>query len=185
MTRIIAGSAKGSILQVPKSGTRPTSEKVREALFSRLVHRGYVEECRVLDLYAGSGAIGLEAASRGAASVVLVESNPAAAKIIQANARATGLNVSVVKQSVASYLSSLHSIEFDLAVLDPPYDVGEEELALVLSLLASHLVSDALIVVERSKRSPEPIWPDGYELDDQRTWGDTCVWSATAMEADA
>ncbi|MDP9801619.1 16S rRNA (guanine966-N2)-methyltransferase [Arcanobacterium wilhelmae] len=184
MTRIVAGTAKGRILQVPKSGTRPTSEKVREALFSRLVHRGYVEGCRVLDLYAGSGAIGLEAASRGAATVILVENNPAAAKIIHANAAATGLGVSIVKQSAASYLAALHGIEFDLAVLDPPYDVGEEELATVLGELAAHLVPDAMIVVERSKRSPEPTWPEGYVLDDQRTWGDTTVWTATALDSD-
>lgn len=180
MTRIVAGTAKGRILKVPTAGTRPTSERVREALFSRLEHRGYIQECRVLDLYAGSGALGLEAASRGASYVELVEASSKAAHIIRANASELGLGVNVRACKVQTWLDETACEEsFDLALLDPPYDMTEEELSLALLALEKHVCDDALIVVERSSRSPQPLWPHGWKMEDKRAFGDTCLWTAT------
>lgn len=182
MTRIVAGSAKGRVLKVPTKGTRPTSERVREALFSRLDHMGVLQGAKVLDLYAGSGALGLEAASRGASKVELVEKAPGAAKVILENIRATRLPAQCRMASVASFLAghSGQTLEgdIDLVLIDPPYDVGEEELAQVLKLLGPWLTRDALVVVERSTRSPEPNWPDFLVLEDERRWGETVAWFA-------
>ncbi len=189
MTRIVAGSAKGRVLKVPPKGTRPTSERVREALFSRLDHIGVLEGARVLDLYAGSGALGLEAASRGAASVDLVEKAPQAARILAENIRATGLPARARAASVASYLQIRTGDpltgDVDLVLVDPPYDVPEEDLAAVLALLGPWLAPDALVVVERSTRSPEPTWPDFLVLEDERKWGETRAWFAGPPVADA
>lgn len=178
MTRIVAGSAKGRVLTVPKSGTRPTSERVREAMFSRLDHLGYLDGCYVLDLYAGSGALGLEAASRGAAKVVCVEAGSSAVKVIKENIARTKLSVHVAAQKVETYLAASPAYQFDLALLDPPYEVCEADLARVLESLMPWMSTDGLIVVERDKKSPEPLWPAGVVLDDERKWGDTRVWSA-------
>ena len=183
MTRIVAGSAKGRILKVPAKGTRPTSERVREALFSRLEHLGYVEDCEVLDLYAGSGALGLEAASRGATYVECVESSRQAAALIKQNVRELGLAVVVANAKVQTWLAGPPNRRFDLVVVDPPYDLSEAELAANLEALMPHLASDALVVVERSVRSPEPTWPPGLERDDERRWGDTRTWSAVVAES--
>lgn len=182
MPRIVAGSARGRSLQVPKSGTRPTSERVREALFSRLDHYGYIQDCAVLDLYAGSGALALEAMSRGAREAYAVEAARAAAQIIKANAKAAGLTVHVVNQKAETFLAAPSAVKFDLALLDPPYDVGEDALGAVLELLVGHLKPDALVVVERNKRSAEPLWPAGLRLDDARTMGDTTLWSAAVVD---
>ncbi|WP_204399019.1 16S rRNA (guanine(966)-N(2))-methyltransferase RsmD [Arcanobacterium pluranimalium] len=182
MTRIVSGIAGGRNLRVPKSGTRPTSERVREALFSRLDHFGYIRDCVVLDLYAGSGALGLEALSRGAKRVVCVEAASAASKVIVENARLTGLNVEVQNQKAETYLASQGLPTFDLILIDPPYALSEDDLALVLGLAVMHLAEDGMLVVERDKKSPEPQWPAGYHLDDDRKWGDTRVWSAIRSE---
>lgn len=182
MTRIVAGRAKGRVLKVPSKGTRPTSERVREALFSRLDHMGILEGAHVLDLYAGSGALGLEAASRGARSVELVEKAPAAAKTIMENIRSTGLPALCRTASAASVLGARTGAalegDVDLVLIDPPYDVPEAELSEVLGLLGPWLTRDALVVVERSSRSPEPAWPSFLILEDQRRWGETTAWFA-------
>ncbi len=182
MTRIVAGSAKGRVLRVPAKGTRPTSERVREALFSRLDHMGVLEGARVLDLYAGSGALGLEAASRGASKVELVEKAPGATKALLENIRTTGLPAQCRMVSVASFLGGRSGQvlegDIDLVLVDPPYDVAEEELTQVLSLLGPWLTKDALVVVERSTRSPEPSWPGFLVLEDERRWGETTAWFA-------
>lgn len=182
MTRIVAGSAKGRVLKVPARGTRPTSERVREALFSRLEHMGVLAGARVLDLYAGSGALGLEAASRGADEVDLVERASGAAKAIAENIRTTGLPARCRAVSVASFLGARSgsplSGDVDLVLVDPPYDVSEEDLGAVLALLGPWLAPDALVVVERSTRSPEPSWPDFLVLEDERRWGETTAWFA-------
>lgn len=182
MTKIVAGSAKHRQLIVPKTGTRPTSERVRESLFSRLEHRGYIAGAMVADLYAGSGALGLEAASRGAAGVVCVEAHAAAAKIIARNARQTGLAdiVTVIARKVEAYLASPPGTipTFDVMLLDPPYDLPEEALAKVLAAVPAHLAPAGLVIVERSKRSPQPHWPAGLTPIDERKMGDTRVWSA-------
>ena len=179
MARIVAGSAKGRILKVPAAHTRPTSERVREALFSRLEHMGYVDDCAVLDLYAGSGAFALEALSRGAAYAECVDSQKQAARIIEQNARTCGLKVAVTCTKVAKRLASAPAQLFDLVFLDPPYDMTDEEVAEALRVLPAHMAEDGLVLVERSKRSPEPEWGEAFALLDERTWGDTRVWFAT------
>ncbi|RWZ51984.1 16S rRNA (guanine(966)-N(2))-methyltransferase RsmD [Labedella phragmitis] len=189
MTRIIAGRARSVRLSVPRSGTRPTSERVREAIFSSLDSWDAIAGARVLDLYAGSGALGLEAASRGASSVVLVERNPKAAALCRANAaavqRAIGgeATIAVAPHAVRSYLSSLAS-PVDLVLVDPPYDLGEDDLEHDLDAIARNLADDGVLVVERSSRSPEPRWPDGIRLLRSRDYGETRVWFAGADTGD-
>ncbi|MCL9666691.1 RsmD family RNA methyltransferase [Curtobacterium albidum] len=182
MTRIIAGAAGSTTLRVPKSGTRPTSDRVREALFSSLGSRGLVEGTSVADLYAGTGALGLEAASRGAAEVVLVDRASAAAQACRANAKAVqqrvpGVRVDVQPQPALGYLRSTVRT-FDLVFIDPPYDVAEQEIADVLEALVPRLTPGAVVVVERSKRSPEPTWPVGLEPFSKRSYGETVAWEA-------
>ena len=184
MTRIISGSAGGRRLRTPPgSATRPTSDRVREALFSRLEHRGLLEDTRVLDLYAGSGALGLEAASRGAAEVVLVESQRGAAAAIHANIAAVAhpavrLVVDTVERTLGS--GPPGGTTFDLVLLDPPYDLAEEALATVLTALVERgwLGPEAFVVVERSTRSPQPRWPAGLELSGEKRYGETAMWFA-------
>lgn len=188
MTRIIAGSAGSLTLQVPRSGTRPTSDRVREAIFSALESRDAIDGARVLDLYAGSGALGLESASRGAGEVVLVERASAAAEICRRNAdavrraaRGAGARVRVVQRAVAAYLEGA-AAGIDLVFIDPPYDLGEPALARDLELLAPLLAEDAIVVVERSSRSPEPTWPAGIEASRRRDYGETTLWWADAVQ---
>lgn len=180
MTRIVAGSAGGRTLQVPARGTRPTSERVREALFSLLDHLDVVAGAHVLDLYAGSGALGLEAASRGAAAVTLVESSQPAADVCRHNAAALGLGsrVTVVGDRAERFVDRVPPAPWRLALLDPPYDVGEEALAGVLAALVGRLEEGAAVVVERSTRSPEPTWPAGLVRFDHRRYGETTLWLA-------
>lgn len=177
MTRIVAGSVGGRTLAVPPRGTRPTSERVREALFSRLEHLDAVEGARVLDGYAGSGALGLEAASRGAARVVLVEWGRAAADVCRRNVTALGLadRVTVVRDRVEGYVARPPAEPWDLVLLDPPYDVPDATLAEVLAALVPALTVESVVVVERSGRSAVPPWPDGMHGFDTRTYGDTAV----------
>ena len=183
MTRIVSGFAGSLTLQVPKTGTRPTSDRVREAAFSALDARGEVHGARVLDLYAGSGALGLEAASRGASSVVLVERNPAAAQICRRNASAVTKaapasarpTVDVRATSVQSYLSGA-SGPFDLVFVDPPYDLDDAELLAVLSALVPLLADHASVCVERSSRTGEPTLPDGLELVRRKDYGETVLF---------
>lgn len=182
MTRIVAGSAKGRTLAVPKSGTRPTSERVREALFSRLDHMNVLEGATVLDLFAGTGALGLEALSRGAARATLVEKASAAARVASANVRATGLPARVVTADVRAYLGARSGEaltgENDLVFIDPPYDIPEGDMTTVLSALAPWVGPDSLIVVERSTRAPAPTWPPFLVLEDTRAWGETVAYFA-------
>lgn len=191
MTRIIAGAAGSLRLEVPKSRTRPTSDRVREAIFSALESWGLVEGCRVLDLYAGSGALGLEAASRGAAAVALVERHPAAAQVASRNARTvlgafqgpgSAPAVAVVRQSVQGFLDGAESPPdapaWDVALLDPPYDLSEAELAENLAALVPLLAPEAAVLVERSSRSPEPSWPSGLAAVRERRYGETALWWA-------
>lgn len=189
MTRIIAGFAGSLAIATPGPGTRPTSDRVREAIFSSLDARDAVSGMRVLDLYAGSGALGLEAASRGARRVVLVERHPAAARICRENVRRIlkGIpdddapDIRVAAQSVQSFLDA-DDEQWDVALLDPPYDLPEPELAAALAALAPRLAKGALVLVERSSRSPEPVWPTGLAPDRRRDYGDTALWWAHAPE---
>jgi 16S rRNA (guanine966-N2)-methyltransferase len=189
VTRIIAGAAGGIRLDVPASGTRPTSERVREAMFGSLESAGAIEEARVLDLYAGSGALGLEALSRGAAAADLVEKAPAAASVATRNAervaRASDATARVHRAAVATYLGRAAG-PFDLVFIDPPYDLTDADLLAALVLLTPALSPDALVVVERGKRSSEPDWSSaGLAPVRARTYGDTTVhWASPIDDAE-
>lgn len=182
MTRIVAGYAGSLALAVPKAGTRPTSDRVREAVFSALDARDAVEGARVLDLYAGSGALGLEAASRGATEITLVERDAGAAGVCRRNAalvrdrapRGAAPRIEVVTRAVVPYLEQAVGA-WDLVFIDPPYDLADDELGTVLAALAAHLADDATVVVERSARSPEPPLPPGLALDRTKRYGETAV----------
>ncbi|MFE5336008.1 16S rRNA (guanine(966)-N(2))-methyltransferase RsmD [Isoptericola sp. NPDC056573] len=187
MTRIVAGRFGGRSLQVPPKGTRPTSDRVREAIFSRLDHLDVLDGARVLDLYAGSGALGLEALSRGAADVVLVDANRRAADVARRNVATLGLQreVRVVADSAERFAAGVAARKagtsaatgFDVVFLDPPYDLAEDALATVLTHLAAPgvLAAGAVVVVERSTRSPEPAWPTGLEVLARKDYGETAV----------
>lgn len=183
MTRIIAGRAGSLALEVPDAGTRPTSDRVRESLFGSLESTGALSGAAVLDLYAGSGALGLEAVSRGAASADLVEKSARAAAVAQRNAgrvaRALGPDtaIRVHRASADAYLASAKRT-FDLVFLDPPYDLGEAALAATLSLLAPLLSADADVIIERGSRSPEPALPAGLVAARSKRYGDTALWWA-------
>ncbi len=182
MTRIIGGSAGGRRLRTPAGDkTRPTSDRVREALFSALEsQRGNLVGAHVLDLYAGSGALGLEAASRGASVVVAVESDRRTAKLIGDNARELGLPCQVVAQPVERWLAHQPGERFDIVLADPPYPLANDELEGVLAALVPHLREGAAVVVERSTRTPEPRWPEGLEAVRRRDYGETVLWYVRA-----
>lgn len=178
MTRIVAGAAGGRRLRVPEQGTRPTSERVREALFSALDARIDLDGARVLDLYAGSGALGLEALSRGAGYVMLVESNARAAAVVRANVAEVGLPGAVVTTApAAAVVAGTPDGEYDIVLLDPPYALAPSEIGAVLTDLAAKgwVGEGSLVVVERATRSPETVWPDGFEVERTRKYGDTRV----------
>jgi len=180
VTRIIGGSAKGRKLATPTGdATRPTSDRVREALFSALEAQvGSLHGLRVLDLYAGSGAVGLEAASRGAAAVTAVESDRRTATLIATNARTLGFDVEVVAHPVARALAGRPGSAYDVVFADPPYPLPTEEVTDALALLVAHdwLNPGAAVVVERSARSVEPAWPTGLGLLRQKKYGETVLW---------
>lgn len=187
MTRIISGAAGSLHLEVPRAGTRPTSDRVREAVFSSLESWELVRGARVLDLYAGSGALGLEAASRGAARTVLVEKHPQAAQVASRNAKKVQQAfaekdrpvVEVKRQSVQTFLDSADPRSgFDVIMLDPPYDLGEEELATNLAAAAPLLREEGALLVERSSRSPEPRWPARLSRFREKRYGETTLWWA-------
>lgn len=181
MTRVIAGRLGGRRLLAPKgAGTRPTTDRVREALFARVETLMDLTDTRVLDLFAGSGALSFEALSRGATRAVLVESDRRAAALITTNAAELGVGeqTSVRTDLVQRALErGPGGEEFDLVLLDPPYPLGEPEIAGVLAGLVDKgwLAPDALVMLERSARSPEPSWPEGLAALESRTYGETTV----------
>ena len=185
MIRIIGGSARGRRLKTPTGeATRPTSDRVREALFSSLeAELGSLTGLRVLDLYAGSGAIGLEAMSRGAGVVTSVESNRRTAKLVQDNAATLGFRkLEVVVQPVARALAHHPRAPYDVVFLDPPYPVDNDEVERAVALLVAHewLAAGFVLVVERSARSGEPTWPTGLVRERERAYGETVLWYVRA-----
>jgi 16S rRNA (guanine966-N2)-methyltransferase len=178
VTRIIAGTARGRRLQVPAGvGTRPTSDRAREGLFSSLQSLLDLDGARVLDLYAGSGALGLEALSRGAATATLVEEDPAAASAIAANIGALNLpGAFLVAQRVETFLANPADPRYDLALLDPPYETPVEP---VLDRLLDWLPQQAVVAVERPTRGPALAWPPGYVAERARRYGEATLWYGT------
>lgn len=179
MTRIIAGKAGGRRIVVPPgSGTRPTSDRVREALFASLTSElGGFDGLAVLDLYAGSGAVGLEALSRGATQVLLVESDRRAAQVIRGNIATLGLPGAAVQARAVELLAAGTSpTSYDVVLADPPYAIAAAALAQVLVDLAAHgwLAPDAIVVVERDRRS-DWTWPAGFEPIRDKRYGDTVL----------
>lgn len=182
MTRIVAGVAGGRRLAVP-SGTdvRPTSDRAREALFSSLAATGGpLDGLAVLDLYAGSGALALEALSRGAGHAQLVERQPRAARAIRENLRALGFaaRATLVVDRVERVVAAPAPRRFDVAFLDPPYALpGPAVTGVLAALLAGGwLAPAAMVVLERSARSGEPAWPPGLETASHRRYGEAALW---------
>jgi 16S rRNA (guanine966-N2)-methyltransferase len=162
MTRLISGTAGGRRLKVPKSGVRPTGDKAREALFNALSHLTDLRGAAVLDLYAGSGALGLEALSRGAGAVLFVESAPAVLPVLKENLAAVGLpGGRIVAGSVPTVVGRTPPGRFDLVLADPPYATPVEEVLGVLRALVDGdwLAPEAVLVVERSSREQPWEWP--------------------------
>lgn len=189
MTRVIAGVAGGRRLATPAGkGTRPTSDRAREGLFSAVWARlGDLDGARVLDLYAGSGAVGLEALSRGAAHVLLVESDARAARTIRANAESLGLPGARVAADRAERVLAAEPEggPYDLVFLDPPYAVAGTTVTAHLEALRDHgwLTSGALVVVERATRGEPLEWPAGYASDRARRYGEATLWYGRAAGA--
>lgn len=182
MTRIIAGRAGGRRLAVPPKGTRPTSDRVREALFAALDHDPGLDGAAVLDLGAGSGALGLEALSRGAAHALFVESDRRAASVLRRNVADLGLPGAEVRAApAASVLAGPAPRPFDVVLVDPPYDLPDAEIAGWLAAAAAHgwLGADATVVVERAARTGSFPWPDPLRGGRERRYGDTVLHVAT------
>jgi 16S rRNA (guanine966-N2)-methyltransferase len=167
--RVVAGEFKGRRLRAPRgTRTRPTADRVREALFSML---GDVGGARVLDLYAGSGALGIEALSRGAATAVFVERDPLAVAAIERNLAAIGVEAVVVRQDVLRYLPRADG-PFDLVFCDPPYDSASRLAAPLAERLPVLTAEDARIVTESDKRHPLEL---PFPLLTERDYGDTRI----------
>lgn len=193
MSRIIAGSAKGRRLEAPRgTSTRPTTDRAKEALFSSLVSwfdmaaelpEDQLDGVRVLDLFAGSGALGLEAASRGAAAVTCVDTHTA--PMIRDNARRAGLRTVTAVSGRAEHLVAEINAAFDLVFIDPPYDISSSHIDGLLTDLVEHevLTAQALVIVERPTRSDPPVWPAEFTSLWNRRYGETTLhFGATDQE---
>lgn len=179
MSRIIAGTHKGRRLHaVPTDATRPTSDRVKESLFSRLEGYDALIDAVVVDLFAGSGALGFESLSRGAASAELVDKAEAAHRTLSRNAALFGEATSVHKADALRYLNGRQGPPIELLFLDPPYQLGEEALAKILAAALPQLHGAATVVVERDEHSPEPSWPEGMVCFQDKRYGSTHIWLA-------
>ena len=185
MTRIIGGIAGSRKLVSPAKTTRPTSDRIRESLFSKLEARDLLESSHVLDLYAGTGALALEAVSRGASVAWMVERDGKAAAVCVANARLVQkalqdedleAETKVVNKSVAAMLAGEAATRFDIVFIDPPYEVTNDEVTANLKALEAHLNADAVVVVERSSRSGAVSAPNYLKFDEEKSYGDTVLY---------
>jgi len=178
VTRIVAGAAGGRRLAVPPTGTRPTSDRVREALFSALAHDPGLDGVAVLDLCAGSGALGLEALSRGAAHVLLVENDRRAIAVLRRNVEAVGLPGAHVRAaSAAAVLGGPADRAYDVLLADPPYALPDAEVAGWLAAALAHgwLAPDATAVLERPTRGGPFLWPAPFKPIRERRYGETTL----------
>jgi len=182
VARVIAGEAGGRRLAVPGGrDTRPTSDRAREGLFATIVSMaGSLTGARVLDLYAGSGAVGLEALSRGAEHVLLVESGARAARVIRDNIAAIGLpGAELLTDRVERVLArGPAGGRYDVVFADPPYALPGDQVSGMLALLKDWLAPDALVIVERATRSGPLSWPAGFAADRARRYGEATFWYA-------
>ncbi len=182
MTRVVAGLARGRRLSVPAGArVRPTSDRAREALFSTLGGLTELAGAHVLDLYAGSGAVGLEALSRGAGSVVMVESEAAAARVIAENVTAVGLpGARIVRDDVAHFLAGPPAgddLRYDIVFADPPYGVTDATLQPIVAAVAGSWTGPgAVVVVERPSRGDPWTWPVGLVAIKDRGYGEAMLW---------
>ncbi|TNC22447.1 16S rRNA (guanine(966)-N(2))-methyltransferase RsmD [Amycolatopsis alkalitolerans] len=180
MTRIVAGRAGGRRLKVPPQGTRPTSERARESLFNALESAGELRGARVLDLYAGSGALGLEALSRGAEDVLFVESDRRAVRVLRGNVTELALGGRVRAGQVEAVLAQPAEKPFDLVLADPPYAMDAARLGVMLTALAAGgwIAEGGLVILERAQRDGEPDWPGGFAPLRTMRHGDTALYWA-------
>ena len=182
MARVIAGEAGGRRLAVPDGrDTRPTSDRAREGLFATITSiTGPLDGARVLDLYAGSGAVGLEALSRGAGHVLLVEQGARAVRVIKENIEAIGLPgaVLVADRVERALARGPDGDRYDIVFADPPYDLGEQDVTAMLDALVGHgwINAGGLVILERSKRSPEPTWVRSVTGERSRRYGEAMLW---------
>jgi 16S rRNA (guanine966-N2)-methyltransferase len=180
MTRIVGGTAGGRRLAVPAGrDVRPTSDRTREALFGTLATLLDLDGARVLDLYAGAGAVGLEAVSRGAARALLVEADPRAAAVARNNAAALGFGdrVEVVRERVERALAAAPAEPYELVFLDPPYALPDSDVArTLLAVTAGWLAAGGVVVVERASRGAGPAWPPSLDPVKQRRYGAGTLW---------
>ncbi len=185
MTRIIGGIAGSRKLASPAKATRPTSDRIRESVFSRLEARELVNGAKVLDLYAGTGALALEAISRGAVVAHLVERDGKAAAVCVANCKTIQkamrdeeieVETKVINKSVASFLAAPTADDFSLIFIDPPYEITNEEVSQALEGLLSIITPDAVIALERSSRGTPVELPKGLASIDEKSYGDTTVY---------
>jgi 16S rRNA (guanine(966)-N(2))-methyltransferase RsmD len=183
VTRIVAGTLGGRRIAAPAGPhTRPTSDRVREGLFSALESLTDVRGARFADLYAGSGAVGLEALSRGAAHALLVESDPRAARVIRQNIAVLGVadRATLLAAKVATVLAAGPPATgpYDIVFADPPYGVPDEDVDAMLTALArgGWLAADAVVVLERSSRARLPARVEGITEVRSRRYGETTLW---------
>ena len=185
MSRIISGAAGGvRLASVPGDNTRPTTDRVKESLFSKLESYDIIRGARVLDAFGGSGALGCEALSRGAASVTLLDTYPKAVTVIRKNVAAvekamgrsaTGSAARVQQSQALTYAKSA-SGPWDLVFVDPPYAMPNEQVSELLEALTPKLAEGAVVVVERSSRDAEPVWGEGLYCFSTRQHGETVLY---------
>jgi 16S rRNA (guanine(966)-N(2))-methyltransferase RsmD len=185
MSRIIAGTLGGRRVTMPPGrATRPTSDRVREALFSSLATLVDLDGCRFADLYAGSGAVGIEALSRGAAHALFVESDARTAKVLRDNVAALGVTAAaeLVVAPVARAVARRPAEPYQVIFADPPYDVPDGEVSQVLAQLVANdwLAEDAVVVLERRTRDEPPRWLEGVTGLQSRRYGETTLWYGRA-----
>ncbi len=187
MTRIVSGTARGRRLEVPEDGTRPTSDRAREALFNTMAGLLDLHGARVLDLYAGSGALGLEALSRGAEHACLVESARAAARVLARNAAGvdppSGDRATIVASTVEAFLAAAPpEVPFDVVFADPPYQADPAAVSAVLETVTSPewLAARGIVVIERSSSSPALEWPARIDALKAKRYGAGTLWYGRA-----
>lgn len=199
MSRIISGAAGGvRLASVPGDNTRPTTDRVKESLFSKLESYNIIRGARVLDAFGGSGALGCEALSRGAASVTLLDTYPKAVAVIRKNVAAvekamgrtgsgssgaTGSAARVQQSQALTYVKSA-SGPWDLVFVDPPYAMPNEQVSELLEALTPKLAEGAVVVVERSSRDAEPVWGEGLYCFSTRQHGETVLYYVEPDEAE-